>query len=280
MDVKLEYSYRALEATIAGLGPLPDELLKQRFSRSILVSGLDCHRKLSASVVVLVGIGAILTHVAEMLIRKGVGMLIVIDSDVISEHNLERVSIFDESALGLYKVDLVRNFAERVNHHVKVVSIIGKFQDIIQDTSIRNALRMVDLIVTGIDNGLGLYSVARFAYENNMPHIDGATYKFNAHAYIFPKPQSGPCYLCTMTKKDFQEISKIFSCTRNTPTAPIGPTIAESSRLAGDIVSTEAVKVLEGKIPDYHEIRCSTLNWHLEREPIAPNEAHQYDHVW
>jgi adenylyltransferase/sulfurtransferase len=272
--------YRDLEARIRALEALPDDLLKQRFSRSILVSGLECHRKLSSSVVVLVGIGAILTHVAEMLIRKGVGILIAVDSDVISEHNLERVSIFDESTLGSYKVDAVRRFAQRVNHHVSVVSIIGKFQEIIQDRSVRNALCMSNLMVTGIDNGLGLYSVARFAYENNIPHIDGATYRFNAHAYIFPQPRSGPCYLCTMTKRDFQEISKIFSCTRNTPAAPIGPTIAESSRLAGDMVFAESVKILEGKIPDYNEIRCSASDWYLEREPIAPSEAHEYGHVW
>ena len=278
--MKLEYLYRNLEAKARDLTPIPDEVIKQRFSRSILVSGLDCHRILSASVVVLIGLGAILTHVAEMLIRKGVGLLILIDPDVISEHNLERVSIYDESNIGAYKVDAVKDLAEKVNRHVRVVPIVGKFQDIIQDSSMQNTFRMTDLIVTGIDNGLGLYSVAKFVYENNIPHIDGATYKYNAHAFIFPNPQAGPCYLCTMTKKNFQEISKIFSCTRNTGAAPIGPTIAESSRLAGDIVFTEAVKILEGKIPKYHEIRCSTLDWYMEKEPIAPNEAHQHGHIW
>jgi len=278
--VKLDYPYRDLEAKIRDLTPLSDEVIQQRFSRSILVRGLGSHRILSASVVVMIGLGAILTHVAEMLIREGVGLLVTVDPDVISEHNLERVSIYGESNIGAYKVDTVKSFAEKVNHHVKVVPIVGKFQDIIRDSSIQSTFRMADLIVTGIDNGLGLYSVARFTYENDVPHIDGATYKYNAHAFIFAKPQAGPCYLCTMTKKSFQDISKIFSCTRSTSDAPIGPTIAESSRLAGDIVFTEAVKILEGKLPEYHEIRCSTLDWYLEREPIAPNEAHQYGHIW
>ncbi|MEK6845411.1 MAG: ThiF family adenylyltransferase, partial [Nanoarchaeota archaeon] len=62
---------------------------EEKYSRQILLEevGKGGQKKVEKSVIAIVGIGALGTVAAELLVRAGVGKLILIDRDIIEESN-------------------------------------------------------------------------------------------------------------------------------------------------------------------------------------------------
>ena len=50
-------------------------------NRNIQFFGLDCQRKVTESYVVVIGLGGVGSHAASMLLRSGVGRLLLVDFD-------------------------------------------------------------------------------------------------------------------------------------------------------------------------------------------------------
>ncbi|MCZ6491253.1 MAG: ThiF family adenylyltransferase, partial [Acidobacteria bacterium] len=70
----------------------------ERYSRQVLYRGIGeaGQRKLLASRVAIVGCGALGSHQASLLVRAGVGELLLIDRDYVEESNLQRQTLFEE----------------------------------------------------------------------------------------------------------------------------------------------------------------------------------------
>ena len=74
-------------------------MTRTRYSRQELFAPLGPHgqARLRAARVLVVGVGALGSCLAEMMARAGVGELIVVDRDFVEESNLQRQSLFDEA---------------------------------------------------------------------------------------------------------------------------------------------------------------------------------------
>ena len=79
----------------------------RRYARQMIhpAIGEEGQRALGEARVLLVGCGALGTHIADTLVRAGVGFLRIVDRDFVDLHNLQRQILFDEDdlALGLPK---------------------------------------------------------------------------------------------------------------------------------------------------------------------------------
>ena len=82
-----------------------------QFSRTELLIGPEAMEKLHRSRVAVFGVGGVGGYVVEALARSGVGVLDLIDNDVVSLTNLNRQIIATHATLGMRKVDAA---AERV----------------------------------------------------------------------------------------------------------------------------------------------------------------------
>src|SRR5947209_4255153 len=69
-----------------------------RYHRQMLLPqiGDAGQARLAASRVLLVGCGALGTHLAEQVVRAGVGVLRLVDRDMVERTNLQRQVLFDE----------------------------------------------------------------------------------------------------------------------------------------------------------------------------------------
>ena len=85
--------------------------MDKRFERQSLIIGDDATRALSKSTVALFGVGGVGSYAAEALARSGVGNIILIDHDTVSESNINRQLCALTSTVGKLKVDVV---AERI----------------------------------------------------------------------------------------------------------------------------------------------------------------------
>ncbi len=84
--------------------------------------------QLLKSRVAVVGCGGLGGHIFEMLVRLGVGNLVVIDPDFFVESNLNRQLLATVATLGRYKVEVARERGEMINPVVAVEVLSQSFQ--------------------------------------------------------------------------------------------------------------------------------------------------------
>lgn len=82
--------------------------MDETFARTKLLTGEEGLKKLREARVAVFGIGGVGGYAAEALARSGVGHLLLIDHDVVSESNLNRQIIALRSTLGQYKTQVMK----------------------------------------------------------------------------------------------------------------------------------------------------------------------------
>jgi len=81
----------------------------------------DIKNKMSQKKVAIAGLGGLGSNIAVMLARTGIGELLLIDFDVITESNLNRQH-YNLSHLGVKKTIALKEQIEKINPKVKVIT--------------------------------------------------------------------------------------------------------------------------------------------------------------
>lgn len=89
--------------------------MKEQFSRTRLLLGEAAMERLAQARVAVFGIGGVGGHAVEALVRSGIGEVDLIDSDTVSESNLNRQLIATHSTIGRYKVDVMEERIRDIN---------------------------------------------------------------------------------------------------------------------------------------------------------------------
>ena len=88
-----------------------------------MLLGADGLGRLSASHMVVVGLGGVGAMATEMLVRAGVGHIVLVDADVVSETNINRQLPALHSTVGMYKCDVVKARMLDINPELEVLCI-------------------------------------------------------------------------------------------------------------------------------------------------------------
>ena len=94
--------------------------MENQFERTKMLLGEKAVEKLKKSRVAVFGIGGVGGHIAEALVRAGIGEIDVIDRDVVSISNINRQIIALNSTVGLPKTEVFKKRALDINPDVKV----------------------------------------------------------------------------------------------------------------------------------------------------------------
>ncbi len=150
-------------------GDIPPNL--DRYSRQIFFPGIgtEGQQKLLNARVLICGVGALGTVLAETLVRAGVGTVRLVDRDFVELTNLQRQVLFDEDDLRsqLPKAVAAARKLERINSTCRLDPIVA-------DLSSENILQLsdnVDLILDGTDNFETRFLINDLALERNLPWI-------------------------------------------------------------------------------------------------------------
>jgi adenylyltransferase/sulfurtransferase len=145
-----------------------------RYSRQTRFAplGEEGQRRISASHVAIVGLGALGSVQAELLARAGVGTLRLIDRDFVEIGNLQRQFLYDESDAeeAVPKAIAAARRLARINSQIAI-------EPLVTDLSPRNAdelLAGVDLILDATDNFETRYLINDYAVREGTPWIYGA----------------------------------------------------------------------------------------------------------
>lgn len=162
--------------------------------RSLLFLGEEKMEKLKGCEVIVVGLGGVGAYAAEMLVRAGVGRIIIVDSDVISLTNKNRQLLALDSTLGCAKSDLMEERLRDINPILDVVSL--KEYVTAENVSTLLSSFKPDYIVDAIDTLSPKIALIKYAVTNGIKIVSsmGAGAKSDA------------------TKIAIKDISKSYNC--------------------------------------------------------------------
>jgi molybdopterin-synthase adenylyltransferase len=167
----------------------------ERYSRQILFTemGEEGQMKLLKSKVVIVGVGALGTVIANHLVRSGVGTIRLIDRDVVEISNLQRQSLFNEedAKFNLPKAVAAKNKLNLINSDVTIDAVIA-------DLNIDNVEELLvgfDVILDGTDNFMTRFLINDVAVKYGIPWVHGAAVSSRGMFAVI-KPGETPCYRC------------------------------------------------------------------------------------
>jgi hypothetical protein len=97
----------------------------ERFARQVLMFGDAGQEILRGLIVAMVGAGGGGSLLVQMLAHLGVGKLIIVDYDCVSESNLSRIVGATAADVGQPKVDVMRDLVNRVDPTIEVDAFVG-----------------------------------------------------------------------------------------------------------------------------------------------------------
>ena len=175
--------------------------------RTELLVGPEGLARLFESSVAVIGLGGVGAYAAEMLCRAGVGHLILLDSDVVSESNKNRQLIALDSTIGKPKSAVLAERLKDINPDVRL-TLINCY---LEEGGIQQLLgeHKVDFLVDAIDTLAPKIALIRYCVESGIPHVSsmGAGAKFDATAVrLADLSKSYNCPLAYILRKKLRKV--------------------------------------------------------------------------
>lgn len=175
--------------------------------RTELLVGPEGLARLFESSVAVIGLGGVGAYAAEMLCRAGVGHLILLDSDVVSESNKNRQLIALDSTIGKPKSAVLAERLKDINPDVHL-TLINCY---LEEGGIQQLLgeHKVDFLVDAIDTLAPKIALIRYCVESGIPHVSsmGAGAKFDATAVrLADLSKSYNCPLAYILRKKLRKV--------------------------------------------------------------------------
>ncbi len=199
--------------------------------------GATGQSKLREAKVLLVGLGALGTRHAELLVRAGVGSLTLVDRDVIELSNLQRQTLFTTADLGRPKALTAAQHLQAIDPEIKIDARAEEFSA----DGARSLARGHHLILDGTDNFETRFLINETALELGIPWVMAAVVGSDGQMQPIVSRPPAPhattaCLVCLL-----EEIPSQPGPTCETA-GVIGPAVAVVSALA----CVEALKILTG----------------------------------
>ena len=167
------------------------EIWKERTAMLIGEEGL---KRLSESCVAVIGVGGVGGYAAEMVVRAGVGRLIIMDSDDVSVSNKNRQLLALDSTVGRPKCDVLKERLLDINPQLDITVI----KEYLEADAVESVLGgcQVDFLVDAIDTLSPKMALIKYCMDRRIPLVSsmGAGAKTDA------------------TKVRLTDISKSFNC--------------------------------------------------------------------
>ena len=209
----------------------------ERYSRQVVLPqiGLEGQSRLRESTVAIVGLGALGSVSSTLLVRAGVGRLILVDRDFIELSNLQRQIVYDEEDIekGLPKAIACAEKLRKVNSDVEIVPVV----DDVNHTNIDSILGDADVILDGTDNFETRLLLNDYSLKAGIPWIYAAA--ISTHGMTMNiVPGETPCFRCLVDKPPPPG---------TTPTCETAGILNTIAAIIASMQVTECIKMLMGK---------------------------------
>ena len=137
-------------------------------ARTELLIGKDALLKLTASHVVIVGLGGVGSYAAEFIARSGVGCMTIIDGDVVDPTNRNRQLPALATNHGMSKAMIMEERLKAINPEISLTVV----KEFINPEMVRQQLNeKPDYIIDAIDSITPKITFIQMAYESKLPLV-------------------------------------------------------------------------------------------------------------
>ena len=102
------------------IGISEEEIHRQQFTRNVAFFGEDGQNRIEDAFVVVIGLGGVGSHTANMLARSGIGRLKLIDFDIVTVSSLNRHAVATRKDVGKPKVEVMRDHILEFNPSIQI----------------------------------------------------------------------------------------------------------------------------------------------------------------
>lgn len=192
---------------------------REWLERTELLVGKEALDRMAESVVVVAGLGGVGAYAAEMIVRAGVGNIVIIDSDVVSDSNRNRQLLAKVSTLGKRKCEVMMERLLDINPDVNIVQVPEYLTEENAGETVAAAAAgfggRIDFLVDAIDTLAPKIALISHCYRNGIPLVSsmGSGAKLDAtKVRIADLSKSYNCPLAYMIRKRLRKegISKGF----------------------------------------------------------------------
>ena len=238
-----------------------ERAMNKRFERQSLIIGEEATEYLATKTVALFGVGGVGSYAAEALARCGVGHVVLIDSDTVSESNINRQLCALSSTVGLPKVRVVADRLRDINPDLKVTEIQKFF---LPENADELDFSSYDFVIDAVDTVSAKVEIAVRCASLGIPMISamGTGNKLDPTALrVCDLAVTSGCPLARVMRRELKKrgITHLpVVCSAETPIKPFGTdadggkpavgSIAFVPSVAGLIAASEAVKRLISKM--------------------------------
>ena len=167
----------------------------EKYSRQIILKniGILGQKKILNSKVLIIGMGGLGCPVAEFLTRSGIGVLGIVDNDLVSISNIHRQSLYDQKDLNQSKVKIAQKKLKNINPKIKV----NTYNFRLNKKNFIKLIKNYDYIVDGTDNFESKFLINDISLKYKKFLVTGAISKFDGHIFSFNfKNKKDPCLRC------------------------------------------------------------------------------------
>lgn len=206
----------------------PDEV--ERYARHLVLAevGGPGQQRLKAATVLIVGAGGVGSPAALYLAAAGVGMLRIIDGDVVSLSNLQRQILFDTADIDRPKVEAAAGRLTAINPHVQIEALNHP----LTAENVAEAISGADLVLDGTDDFPTRHLVNAACVAAGVPLVSGALGRWTGQVGVFA---GKPCYHCLVPESP----PDAETCAR------VG-VVGALAGVIGSMAALEAIKLITG----------------------------------
>jgi molybdopterin-synthase adenylyltransferase len=217
----------------------------ERYARHIVLRGVGGpgQNKLKNARVLVVGAGGLGSPLIQYLAAGGVGLIGIVDDDIVSLSNLQRQILHTTGDVGRPKVDSAAAAIARLNPHVRVEKIGAR----LDETNVRALVSTHDVIADGSDNFATRYIVSDACFRERRPLVTAAIGEYDGSLTTL-KPYA---------RNDEGEPNPTYRCLFPEPPPPgMVPACAEAgvlgalAGLVGSLMALEVIREIVGGFED------------------------------
>lgn len=205
----------------------------ERYSRQTATGKITSEEQqmFSKKKIAIIGLGAIGSPLAVLLIRLGVKNITIVDRDFVELLNLQRQS-YTEKDIGKPKAEALKKHLRDIDSSAKITALVN---DIDKETI--KMLKNHDLVLDGTDNMETRFLLNDFCMKNRIPWIYAAAIGITATTMNII-PEKTACFECVFEKEML--LGTLDTC------ETAGILNSTNTHLAAHVV-VEAIKILLGK---------------------------------
>ena len=210
-----------------------DAAARERYDRHIKLPdiGVSGQGRIGRAIVSIVGLGGLGVPAATYLAAAGVGIVRLIDADVVDISNLHRQPMYATCDVGTPKVVVAERRLRELNPTVR----LDAHEEYVTDRSADGLLRDSDVIVDATDRFGSRYVISDAGQRLGVPVVFAAAYRWEGQIATFMP--GGPCYRCVFPQRPDPAISLDCSVT-----GVLGPVVAT----LGAMQATETLRLVAG----------------------------------